>query len=88
MSAVQLIAPSVNFPDGLPVLIAGAGDRAALRVLDFFTVKLRNRNTREITSRLSRPVQSVAILTGTCSSKAPRPQSSKHWQPFLSVSKC
>jgi hypothetical protein len=30
----------------LPGLIAGAGDRAALRFLDFFTVNIRNLNTR------------------------------------------
>jgi site-specific recombinase XerD len=30
----------------LPVLIARAGDRAALRFLEFFTVNIRNRNTR------------------------------------------
>jgi site-specific recombinase XerD len=30
----------------LPALIAGAGDRAALRFLEFFTLNIRNRNTR------------------------------------------
>ena len=30
----------------LPALIAGAGKRAALRFLEFFTVNIRNRNTR------------------------------------------
>jgi site-specific recombinase XerD len=30
----------------LPPLIAGAGDRAALRFLEFFTVNIRNKNTR------------------------------------------
>jgi len=30
----------------LPALIAGAGDRAALRFLEYFTVNIRNRNTR------------------------------------------
>ena len=30
----------------LPVLIAGAGERAALRFLEFFTVNIRNKNTR------------------------------------------
>jgi hypothetical protein len=29
------------------LLIAGAGDRAAQRFLEFFTVNIRNRNTRE-----------------------------------------
>jgi hypothetical protein len=31
----------------LPALVAGAGDRAALRFLEFFTVNIRNPNTRE-----------------------------------------
>jgi site-specific recombinase XerD len=35
----------------LPALIAGAGDRAALRFLEFFTVNIRNRNTRTAYSR-------------------------------------
>ena len=30
----------------VPALIAGAGDRAALRFLEFFTVTIRNKNTR------------------------------------------
>jgi len=30
----------------LPPLIAGAGDRAALRFVEYFTVNIRNRNTR------------------------------------------
>ena len=35
----------------LPVLIAGAGDRPALRFLEFFTVNIRNRNTRAAYAR-------------------------------------
>jgi site-specific recombinase XerD len=35
----------------LPALIGGAGDRAALRFLDFFTVNIRNRDTRAAYSR-------------------------------------
>jgi hypothetical protein len=31
---------------GVPVLVAGAGDRAAFRILEFFTVNIRNPNTR------------------------------------------
>src|SRR5271166_411487 len=31
---------------GLPALVAGAGDRAARRFLEYFTVNIRNRNTR------------------------------------------
>ena len=31
---------------GLPVLIARAGERAVRHFLEFFTVNLRNRNTR------------------------------------------
>ncbi len=37
----------------LPALIAGAGDRAALRFLEYFTVNLRNKNTRAAYGRAS-----------------------------------
>ena len=37
-------------PD-LPALIAGAGGRAALRFLEFFTVNIRNKNTRAAYAR-------------------------------------
>jgi site-specific recombinase XerD len=35
----------------LPALVAGAGDRAALRFLEYFTVNIRNKNTRAACSR-------------------------------------
>ncbi len=35
----------------LPALIAGAGDRAALRFLEYFTVNIRNKNTRAAYAR-------------------------------------
>src|SRR5665213_4582575 len=35
----------------LPALIAGAGDRAALRFVEFFTVTIRNKNTRAAYAR-------------------------------------
>jgi hypothetical protein len=35
----------------LPALIAGAGKRAAWRFLEFFTVNIRNRNTRAAYAR-------------------------------------
>jgi site-specific recombinase XerD len=35
----------------LPALITGAGERAALRFLEFFTVNIRNRNTRAAYAR-------------------------------------
>ena len=42
-----------NRPSGpvLPALIAAAGDRAALRFLEYFTVNIRNRNTRAAYAR-------------------------------------
>ena len=46
MKAAQSVVLSVTVADGLAVLIAGAGDRAALRFVEFFTVTIRNRNTR------------------------------------------
>ena len=35
----------------LPAVIVGAGDRAALRFLEYFTVNISNRNTREAYAR-------------------------------------
>jgi hypothetical protein len=46
MSAVRLGIPSATAASNLPALIAGAGDRATLRFLEFFTVNIRNRNNR------------------------------------------
>jgi integrase/recombinase XerD len=43
-SAIAIIDHSSGPP--VPALIAGAGDRAALRFVEFFTVNIRNRNTR------------------------------------------
>jgi len=44
---VTALVPATPSADlHLPSLIAGAGDRAALRFLEFFTVNIRNRNTR------------------------------------------
>ena len=51
MTAVQSVVPSANVADGLPALISGAGDRAALRFLEFLTVNIRNRNTRAAYAR-------------------------------------
>jgi site-specific recombinase XerD len=42
--------PRAGEPE-LPALIGGAGDRAALRFLEFFTVNIRNRNTRAAYAR-------------------------------------
>ena len=41
-------APVIRGPSGvlLPALISGAGERAAWRFLEFFTVNIRNSNTR------------------------------------------
>ncbi len=43
-TALVHVAPSTDFQ--LPALIARAGDQAVLRFLEFFTVNIRNRNTR------------------------------------------
>ena len=43
----------------LPALIAGAGDRAALRFLEFFTVNIRNRNTRAAYARAAADVPAL-----------------------------
>jgi integrase/recombinase XerD len=44
-ASLELIQTESTRPT-LPALIAGAGDRAALRFVEFFTVNIRNRNTR------------------------------------------
>src|SRR6266700_5547090 len=47
MSATMASDPALaNTGITLPILIAGAGARAALRFLEFFTVNIRNKNTR------------------------------------------
>src|ERR1019366_494698 len=46
MNAVQSVVPSATVADKLPALIAGAGKRAAWRFVEFFTVNIRNPNTR------------------------------------------
>jgi hypothetical protein len=43
---VDSALPQQRVRAALPVLIAGPGDRAALRFIEFFTVTTRNRNTR------------------------------------------
>src|SRR5271154_851922 len=45
--------PVINRPSGieLPALIDRAGERAALRFVEFFTVTIRNRNTRAAYAR-------------------------------------
>ncbi len=42
----QRTNPPFFFRPVLPALIAGAGERAAWRFLEFFTVNIRNKNTR------------------------------------------
>ena len=50
MSGTQAVARK-NFASNLPALIAGAGDRAVLRFLEYFTVNIRNQNTRTAYAR-------------------------------------
>jgi len=42
----DLIVARTTAGSGLPALIAGAKDRVALRFVEYFTVNIRNRNTR------------------------------------------
>jgi hypothetical protein len=44
----------------LPALISGAGERAVLRFLEFFTINIRNRNTRAAYAR------AAAAFLGWC----------------------
>ena len=46
MSETALVSMRPASSPVLPAPIAGAGDRTALRFLEFFTVNIRNRNTR------------------------------------------
>jgi site-specific recombinase XerD len=43
-TALTIIEPATGMP--VPAMIAGAGERAALRFIDFFTAHIRNPNTR------------------------------------------
>src|SRR6516165_4453513 len=43
-TALAIIEPATGLP--VPAMIAGAGERAALRFIDFFTAHIRNLNTR------------------------------------------
>jgi integrase len=43
-TSLTIIEPATGLP--VPAMIAGAGDRASLRFIDFFTAHIRNPNTR------------------------------------------
>jgi hypothetical protein len=43
-TSLTLIEPATGLP--VPAMIAGAGERASLRFIDFFTAHIRNPNTR------------------------------------------
>src|ERR1700748_3679672 len=43
-AALAIIEPAAGLP--VPAMIAGAGERASLRFIDFFTAHIRNPNTR------------------------------------------
>lgn len=49
--ATALVTPTPSTGLYLPPMIAGAGERAALRFLEFFTVNIRNKNTRAAHAR-------------------------------------
>ncbi|HUB33642.1 MAG TPA: tyrosine-type recombinase/integrase [Bryobacteraceae bacterium] len=51
MTTLALVPSTPSTELHLPPLIAGAGDRAALRFLEFFTVNIRNKNTRSAYAR-------------------------------------
>jgi len=50
VSGAQAVARK-NFASSLPTLITGAGDQAVLRFLEYFTVNIRNHNTRAAYAR-------------------------------------
>jgi hypothetical protein len=51
MKATALVPVTPSTEHYMPALIAEAGDRAALRFLEFFTVNIRNKNTRAAYAR-------------------------------------
>jgi integrase/recombinase XerD len=51
MTTLALVPSTPSTELYLPALIAGAGNRAALRFLEFFTVNIRNKNTRAAYAR-------------------------------------
>ena len=51
MKAMALVPSTPSTELHLPPLIAGAGDRAARRFLEFFIVNIRNKNTRAAYAR-------------------------------------
>src|SRR5688572_7383227 len=59
--------------EALPALFAGAGERAARRVLDFFTVSIRNRHTRAAYGRALGDFCSWCDRTGLSELGALRP---------------
>jgi hypothetical protein len=54
LQATPLVPARPSTELHVPALIAGAGDRAALRFMEFFTVNIRNRNTRAAYARACR----------------------------------
>jgi hypothetical protein len=46
LQATALVPATPSIELHLPALIAGAGERAAWRFIEFFTVNIRNPNTR------------------------------------------
>jgi hypothetical protein len=51
LQATPLVPARPSTELHIPALIAGADDRAALRFMEFFTVNIRNRNTRAAYAR-------------------------------------
>ena len=75
MSFATALVPAVPSAElKLPTLIAGAGDSAAWRFLEFFTVNIRNANTRAAYARAANPAHSV---------RGPRHSVSKGSTPVL-----
>ena len=54
-TALVPVTPPFDARMPVPALIAGAGKRAAWRFVEFFTVNIRNPNTRARVNRYCRP---------------------------------
>ena len=82
--AAQLVATNAR-PFVVPALIAGAGDRAALRFLEYFTVNSRNKNTCEERGLMRSGSFSLCTLPRIlrcCGASARLPRSSDIWPVF------
>src|ERR1700691_3605362 len=74
MTTLALVPPFTELY--LPPLIAGEGDRAALRLLEFFTVNIRHKNTRVFSASLA-PRRHISTRSSSRRFRAPQTNTSQ-----------